>query len=215
MKNMHKNTSVEEDPSFLFNSGGKSEIFKDFYQSDNELNNHSSSEQKIIELSNNNSLIEQEKIKFEKDSFNNISYISEKTDDFIDDSSLKEYFINYKIVTFDEILKKCNYLIKFMEIVEYNKLINQNLIIRCFHDEDDNKSKECNRIPIIIKTNFGMKFSCDNKNFSFKMVYDIIEKIIEKKIFVEIPSIGNNSDKKAQQEEKNENEIKIKFNNLN
>ena len=210
MKNMHKNTSVEEDPSFLFNSGGKSEIFKDFYQSDNELNNHSSSEQKIIELSNNNSLIEQEKIKFEKDSFNNISYISEKTDDFIDDSSLKEYFINYKIVTFDEILKKCNYLIKFMEIVEYNKLINQSLIIRCFHD-DDNKSKECNRIPIIIKTNFGMKFSCDNKNFTFKMVYDIIEKIIEKKIFVEIPSIGNNSDKKAQQEEKNENKIKIKF----
>ena len=56
-----------------------------------------------------------------------------------------------------------------------------------------------------------MKFSCDNKNFTFKMVYDIIEKIIEKKIFVEIPSIGNNSEKKAQQEEKNENKIKIKF----
>ena len=111
MKNMHKNTSVEEDPSFLFNSGGKCEILKDFYQSDNELNNHSSSEQKIIELSNNNSLIEQEKIKLDNDILNNISYISEKTDDFIDDSSLKEYFINYKIVTFDEILKKCNYLI--------------------------------------------------------------------------------------------------------
>ena len=74
MKNMHKNTSVEEDPSFLFNSGGKSEIFKDFYQSDNELNNHSSSEQKIIELSNNNSLIEQEKIKLDNDILNNISY---------------------------------------------------------------------------------------------------------------------------------------------
>ena len=56
-------------------------------------------------------------------------------------------------------------------------------VVRCFNHTIG--EKRCFCIPIIIKTLYGMKFSCDNQNFKDLEIKDIIDLILNNKLFVE------------------------------
>jgi len=98
----------------------------------------------------------------------NISLIMKEEEESSDNKTYNELFNE---IPLEKMIDISNYIIKF-----YEKKLNLNgTIIRCFHD--DIEEKKCFCIPIIIKTLEGMKFSCDNKNFRDLKIINYLSKI--------------------------------------
>ena len=214
MENSAKNNN-DESQSIFFDSFGRAKSLTNFYTSLNASSYMTSSKKKETKSFDSKSYKKMDNKELELVHINNISLITENMDDFIDDDELiNEYYLqnNYKPLTFEKMLIICNYLIDFFEFTKNEKLSSKNLIIRCFHDDENNKlqkdKEKCFYVPIIIKTALGMKFSCDNKNYKFLPVQNIIQKILQKELLIEKSSINNNYEN---QNEIKENKIKIKF----
>ena len=214
MENSAKNND-DESQSILFDSFERAKSVTHFYPSLNASSYMTSSKKKETKSFDSKSYKKIYNKELELAQINNISLITENMDDFIDDDELiNEYYLknNYKPLTFEKMLIIYNYLIDFFEFTKNEKLSSKNKIIRCFHDDKNNKlqkdKEKCFYVPIIIKTARGMKFSCDNQNFKFLLVQDIIQKILQKELFIETSLTNNNYEN---QKEIKENKIKIKF----
>ena len=135
----------------------------------------------------------------------NISLNMKEEEESSDNETYNELFNE---IPLEKMIDISNYIIKF-----YEKKLNLNgTIIRCFHD--DIEEKKCFCIPIIIKTLEGMKLSCDNKNFRDLKTINIIELILNNKLFVKnINGIceKDNSINNKPKNEMNENKIEIRF----
>ena len=202
----------DENLSFLYNLKAKPQKSDYLYLTHSELD-EIPSENKSEKKKNEENYIN-------NNSMNDLSSIQD--DEYSDDISIYDYFQhnNYNFyneinkekqneLPFEKILEECKYLFnifeKIKEIFDY-----KNIIIRCFHDEE-NKNQEnnnCNCIPIIYKFRYGMVFSCDNKNYKYLGICDILKVIFQKKLFIKIDDIKENSDKINNI---NENTIKIKL----
>ena len=202
----------DENLSFLYNLKAKPQ------KSDYLYLTHSESDE--IPSENKSEKKKNEENYINNNSMNDLSSIQD--DEYSDDISIYDYFQhnNYNFyneinkekqneLPFEKILEECKYLFnifeKIKEIFDY-----KNIIIRCFHDEE-NKNQEnnnCNCIPIIYKFRYGMVFSCDNKNYKYLGICDILKIIFQKKLFIKIDDIKENSDKINNI---NENTIKIKL----
>jgi len=195
------NKNIESNQSILFHQHEESKNSQEFYKS------YDVNAQKEDECKKDASLNEVSFI--HKDEFNNVSFISDNELDFINDKSINEYFDtnDHKNIVFDEILKKIDFLIYFFKYAKDNKIFNENSIIRFFQDKTETKEEKPNIIPIIKKKIFGIEFSSDNKNFKFLKTEDIINLILQKKTFVEMP-IGQDN---FVENEIKEDTIKIKF----
>ena len=196
----------EENSSFLFNLNNrpqKSNFLYLTHSQSNEISENKSEKKKTEENCINNN------------SMNDLSSIQD--DEYSDDISIYDYFQhnNYNFyneinkekqneIPFEKILEECKYLINIFKKI--NEIFYfKNIIIRCFHDEENNN---CNCIPIIYKSRYGMAFSCDNKNYKYLRICDILKLIFQKKLFIQINNIKENSDKINNI---NENTIKIKL----
>ena len=136
---------------------------------------------------------------------NNLSGITFKEDSFRDldeKNNIFEDLHNYfNDMSFENILEKLNFLIEFYE----KKCISKETVVRCFQEENIN----CYCIPIIKITDFGMFFSCDNKNYKPFLIDQIIEIILQNKLFIIKPLEKNNLCKEEEKNEINEiNEIR-------
>ena len=214
MENSTKNNN-DESQSIFYDSFGRAKSVTNFYPSINASSYMTSSRKKDSKSFDSKSYKKIDNKELELAQINNISLITENMDDFIDDDELiNEYYLknNYKPLTFEKMLIIYNYLIDFFEFTKNEKLSSKNLIIRCFHDDENNKlqkdKEKCFYVPIIIKTALGMKFSCDNKNYKFLPVQNIIQKILQKELFIETSLTNNNYEN---QNEIKENKIKTKF----
>lgn len=210
--------NMNESELNLFDPFEKSKSIINFYPSLNKSNNKIISEQKETKLHNEKKYnLNLDKMALNDEKINNISIIDEKFDDSIDEETMNEYYIinNHKELTFEKVLILINYFIDFFEFSQNVKLSKKNIIIRCFHEGEDNKLREgkFNGVPLIIKTALGMKFSCDNQNYKFFFVQEIIQKILQQELFIEKPkSIINKEKGNEINENKNkENTININF----
>jgi len=153
---------------------------------------------------NNNDLIKENDIQF------NLSNISNKSYEDKDDDSFNDLFKkNKNLLSIEKIIEINNYLVEFYE----GEIFSENKIIRCFHDEENEKEK-CHCIPIIKKRLYGMEFSCDNKDFKFLETENIIKLIYKNKLFEEIQSDNKNNKIIKITDEKKENTIIIKKGNF-
>ena len=153
---------------------------------------------------NNNDLIKENDIQF------NLSNISNKSYEDKDDDSFNDLFKkNKNLLSIEKIIEINNYLVEFYE----GEIFWENKIIRCFHDEENEKEK-CHCIPIIKKRLYGMEFSCDNKDFKFLETENIIKLIYKNKLFEEIQSDNKNNKIIKITDEKKENTIIIKKGNF-
>ena len=207
-ENSEKNT--KEDESNLFNSFEKSKSITNFYPSLNKTNNKTISEQKETKYTLN-----LEKMALNNEKINDLSIVDENIDNSIDEETMSEYYLinNHKELTFEKKLILINYLIDFFEYSKNANLTKKNIIIRCFLEEEHNKPQQekCFRIPIIIKTALGMKFSCDGKNFKFLSAQEIIQKILNKELFIDkTPSINSGKGNEIKENNNKENAIDIK-----
>ena len=211
MEKENKET-YEENPSFLFN------LKDDNQKSDYLYLSHSESDE--IQIEKKSEKKEDEEYSISNNSMNDISLI--KDEDNNDEFSIYNDFrsINNKFykeiiekekrdIPIEIVLEECKYLI---DIFKKNKEIFKfkDIIIRCFHDEgnENKENNNCYCIPIIYKSQLGMIFSCDNKNYKYLRLCDIFKKILENKLFIKI-----NKPKKNYNYEQtintNENTIKI------
>ena len=195
----------EENPSLLFN-------LKDENQKSNYLYlTHSESDE--IQIENKSEKKEDEENSLTNNSMNDISLIKdeENNDEFSIYNDVRS--INHKFykeiiekekrdIPIEIVLEECKYLI---DIFKKNKEIFKfkDIIIRCFRDEgnENKENNNCYCIPIIYKSQLGMIFSCDNKNYKYLRLCDIFKKILEKKLFIKVNHI-----KKNHEETKNNNE---------
>ena len=153
---------------------------------------------------NNNDLIKENDIQF------NLSNISNKSYEDKDDDSFNDLFKkNKNLLSIEKIIEINNYLVEFYE----GEIFWENKIIKCFHDEENEKEK-CHCIPIIKKRLYGMEFSCDNKDFKFLETENIIKLIYKNKLFEEIQSDNKNNKIIKITDEKKENTIIIKKGNF-
>ena len=164
----------------------------DFYNCDFENIEQDKIESQESNTSNQNkNLINNNKL----DSLN-ISEIKYENEESSDNKSYNGLF--YKI-PLKEVIELSKYIIQF-----YDKKINLNeTVVRCFNHTIG--EKRCFCIPIIIKTFNGMKFSCDNQNFIDLKIKDIIDLILNNKLFVKKV---NASGKVISIDDKPKNEIK-------
>ena len=213
MENSTKNNNVESQ-SIFYDSFIKSRSVTNFYTSLNVSSYMTSSKKKDTKSLDFKSHKKINNKELALDQINNISLITENIDDFIDDDELiNEYYLknNYKPLTFEKMVIIYNYLIDYFEFTKNEKLNSKDVIIRCFHDDENNKlqndKEKCFYVPIIVKTSLGMKFSCDNQNYKFLLVQNIIQKILQKELLIKKSSINNNYES---QNEIKENKIKIK-----
>ena len=154
---------------------------------------------------NNNDLIKENDIQFNLSNISNKSY-EDKDDEDKDDDSFNDLFKkNKNLLSIEKIIEINNYLVEFYE----GEIFSENKIIRCFHDEENEKEK-CHCIPIIKKRLYGMEFSCDNKDFKFLETENIIKLIYKNKLFEEIQSDNKNNKIIKITDEKKENTIIIK-----
>lgn len=203
MEDKIEENNSQEDISYLYHLNQESKYSLEIYQSYKE-------EQNEIKI-NSSSIKEEIKLKFDKDSsgiykenglLGNLSAISELSDEFLDEKSL-DYFYkkNKNTLPIEKMIEVINYLIGFFE----SKFISKNTIIRCFHNEENKKEKEkCHCIPIIKKKLYGMSFSCDNKEYKFLDIENIINIILQNKLFEKEIELNNNNSKEKDEENKNE-----------
>ena len=126
----------------------------------------------------------------------NISEIKYENEESSDNKSYNDLFDK---IPLEKMIELSNYIIQF-----YDKKINLNeTVVRCFNHTIG--EKRCFCIPIIIKTFNGMKFSCDNQNFIDLKIKDIIDLILNNKLFVKKV---NASGKVISIDDKPKNEIK-------
>ena len=183
----------------------KSQEILHSYLEKNEIKFNSSSDiTKENYYLNNNDLIKENDIQF------NLSNISNKSYEDKDDDSFNDLFKkNKNLLSIEKIIEINNYLVEFYE----GEIFSENKIIRCFHDEENEKEK-CHCIPIIKKRLYGMEFSCDNKDFKFLETENIIKLIYKNKLFEEIQSDNKNNKIIKITDEKKENTIIIKKGNF-
>ena len=183
----------------------KSQEILHSYLEKNEIKFNSSSDiTKENYYLNNNDLIKENDIQF------NLSNISNKSCEDKDDDSFNDLFKkNKNLLSIEKIIEINNYLVEFYE----GEIFSENKIIRCFHDEENEKEK-CHCIPIIKKRLYGMEFSCDNKDFKFLETENIIKLIYKNKLFEEIQSDNKNNKIIKITDEKKENTIIIKKGNF-
>ena len=211
MEKENKET-YEENPSFLFN------LKDDNQKSDYLYLSHSESDE--IQIEKKSEKKEDEEYSISNNSMNDISLI--KDEDNNDEFSIYNDFrsINNKFykeiiekekrdIPIEIVLEECKYLI---DIFKKNKEIFKfkDIIIRCFRDEgnENKENNNCYCIPIIYKSQFGMIFSCDNKNYKYLRLCDIFKKILENKLFIKINKPKKNYNYE-QTINNNENTIKI------
>ena len=126
----------------------------------------------------------------------NISEIKYENEESSDNKSYNDLLDK---IPLEKMIELSNYIIQF-----YEKKINpKKTVVRCFNHTIG--EKRCFCIPIIIKTLYGMKFSCDNQNFKDLEIKDIIDLILNNKLFVEKV---NASGKVISIDDKPKNEIK-------
>lgn len=126
----------------------------------------------------------------------NISEIKYENEESSDNKSYNDLLDK---IPLEKMIELSNYIIQF-----YEKKINpKKTVVRCFNHTIG--EKRCFCIPIIIKTFNGMKFSCDNQNFIDLKIKDIIDLILNNKLFVKKV---NASGKVISIDDKPKNEIK-------
>ena len=210
------NKNNDESPSYLFNIKDEQQKSNNLYLSHLEINENLS-----MDISENNN---EEKNYLNEISMDSLSSIPDNEDSTINWQIIYEYFKNNynefyeelikeekNEIPFEKILEECRYLIDIFK--EKIKLYNfkDDTIIRCFHDVDNmnQENNNCNCIPIIYKTKYGMVFSCDNKNHKYLGISKIYNKIFQNKLFIKINNIKENQ--VQTNNNKSENTTKIEF----